>query len=670
MDLSMILSPAVEEDEPAPPAPPEPNRKWSSDELQCAVAILQDFQQPGAGSPAAARGVARGRGGPHAVGHEQDHMYAPQDAAPVAISRSQDGSRATAPGHESAQGRNKRKAQAQQQQSSSASSAVWGDDPLSKLSLLVEADAIIKRRRPKAPPSPSDDKPEYLRSGVWSRAEEKYAVALLSYFLEGLLDLPEGMTLRKFLAEKLCCNRRRVSMKLGTESLAGHKIPRKAGASVFAIADPPPSDEQRQEVERVLAELREASFSTGFQGSGRRRQHDEDASEGFTERKMSNGYEDEVDDAPARRQKTATKRKWTRKEAKPKRGKPTIIRTGFETPEEEEFVTSMFEFFMAGALDLPEGTKLVSYLCQQLGCSPKQLSMKLAPKRMGERKFPDNVGAITYKRQDAGDASSEESDEEDFSEELFEVESRITELRLAHEEAHKSVPPPLATPVKRERKFSTASASSTGTASVASTPSASPVRSFRRSGPWSHDEETYAAALIDCFFKGVLDIAEGTTLRSFLSTRLCCNPMRVSKKLASEAIAEIPIPKKLGSSTYVQRAGVTSLEQNAAEESLRSLQDVYMHSSTAKRGGVLGSKRPRQSRVPRRLLAAADTDSDDTGSANSASPSSRERSPEKLQKTDKTHSPAQEARRQRFHVPHTGPELHVVVPAALKEQLA
>jgi hypothetical protein len=103
---------------------------------------------------------------------------------------------------------------------------------------------------------------------------------------------------------------------------------------------------------------------------------------------------------------------------------------------------------------------------------------------------------------------------------------------------------------------------------------------------------------------------------------------------------------------------------------LRSLQDVYMHSSTAKRGGVLGSKRPRQSRVPRRLLAAADTDSDDTGSANSASPSSRERSPEKLQKTDKTHSPAQEARRQRFHVPHTGPELHVVVPAALKEQLA
>ncbi|POM71801.1 hypothetical protein PHPALM_11574, partial [Phytophthora palmivora] len=63
MDLSMILSPDFEEEQHARQAPPrqerEPNRKWSADELQCAVAILQDFQQP---SPVSSQVDARGRG--------------------------------------------------------------------------------------------------------------------------------------------------------------------------------------------------------------------------------------------------------------------------------------------------------------------------------------------------------------------------------------------------------------------------------------------------------------------------------------------------------------------------------------------------------------------------------------------------------------------------------
>ncbi|KAG7377989.1 hypothetical protein PHYPSEUDO_010722 [Phytophthora pseudosyringae] len=671
MDLSMILSPALEEPA-APPAPPhrqerEPNSKWSADELQCAVAILQDFQQPSADSPAASQVGVRGRGDARPAPY-----YAQQDYRQKQECKQEERGRLKSSRPSLDDGMETKTRTAQEQK---PSSSVREEDNLSKLDLLVQADAIIKRRPKTSSPS-TFDTPQYLRSGVWSRAEEEYAAALVSFFLEGLLDLPEGLTLRKFLAEKLCCNRRRVSMKLGTASLAGRKIPKKVGASVFVAADPPPSDEIRQEVERELEELREASFRSGLLNS---RHHDEEEGDSHPrQRRLFKLDEDDEDGHALRLRSKSTaherKKKAVRHEFKPKRGKPTIIRTGFESPEEEQFVTTMFEYFMAGSLDLLEGTKLVNYLCLQLGCTPKQLSMKLAPQRMGERKFPNNVGSITYVRKVAAavsDASPDSSDDDDFSEEIFEVESCISELRLAHEEAHKNVPPPVATPVKRERKASTASVSSTGTASVASTPSASPVRSFRRSGPWSHDEEVYAAALIDSFFKGVLDVAEGTTLRAFLSSRLCCNPMRISKKLASETIAEIPIPKKLGSSTYVRNVEVAPEHQALAEESLHSLQRVYMHSSSSKKGSVLGSKRPHQyrSRGPRALAAALDTYSGVTESDSDAhSVASREMSPEKLQKTARIHSTAPEARRQRFDVPHTGPEL--VVPAPLKEQLA
>ncbi|CAI5711178.1 unnamed protein product [Peronospora destructor] len=482
---------------------------------------------------------------------------------------------------------------------------------MSKLDLLVQADAVIKQHRPESSTTCSGDKAQQIRSGVWSRAEEEYASALVSYFLQGLLDLAEGTTLRRFLADELCCSRRRISMKLATESLAGQRIPRKLGAFVFVTSQRPPSDEDRLKVERVLEKLRDANFSMGLEG-GRYHSYDGDKSQSFGKLSNSDEADGEKHAFPLHHDEM---RRSARIGRKAKRGKPTIIRTGFESPEEEEFVTTMVEFFMAGVLDLPEGTKLVRYLCQQLGCTSKQLSLKLAPQHMGEFKFPVNVGSITYMRKEPRVFSPLSLEKDTFSEELFEVESCLTELRLAHEEAHKKASLPVVTLEKRERKSSTASLSSTRVANVASMPDASPVRSFQRSGPWSHGEEVYAAALIDCFFKGVLDIAEGTTLRAFLSSRLCCNPMRISKKLSSESIAEIRIPKKLGSSTYVLHAEVTPEEQADTEESLRSLQDMYLHSSSRKRGSVLGSKRPRSavSSDPRLQAAArVGTDSDAT----------------------------------------------------------
>ncbi|RLN93387.1 hypothetical protein BBJ28_00018571 [Nothophytophthora sp. Chile5] len=720
MDLSMILSPAVEEEEEEKrPPPPEPDRKWSADELQCAVAILQDFQQP----PPAVRSMGSFDAPDVADGDAQLRRYYEQQEREYKQEGSDNDEEMAKAPFQPARSYEETDHQIFDQQLSeekesgqAVPGSVWGEDCVSKLDLLVQADAVIKRRRP--PPSSSSSKPQkppqYLRSGVWTKAEEEYAAALMYYFLKGLLVLQEGTTLRKFLAEQLCCNRRRVSMKLATEALANKKIPRKVGASVFVALQPPPGAEERQEIEEVLAELRHISFSTADSASGletsHRQQHrarDDELEEILQEKPHVSGArpqrtlfkteegEDEYEEdrrgelpiagfrlhqkplasarahqhnrddrAPSKRKPTA------RNNAAPKRGHPTIIRTGFESPEEEEFVSTMFEYFMTGVLDLAEGTKLVTYLCEQLGCTPKVLSMKLAPRRLGERKFPDNVGTITYLRKETGVSSPASSDS--FSEELFEVESRLKELRVACEEAHTHPPPPITAPVKRERKASTASLSSTGTASVSSTPSASPVRFFQRSGPWSREEEVYAASLIDCFFKGVLDIAEGTTLRAFLASRLCCNPMRISKKLASECIADIRIPKKLGSSTFVLRGEVTAEEQMETEEALRSLQHAYLHSDSSKDDATSSGKRPRSARGrasrSRPRTPAIDTDPDATESdSDAASSSAYEKSPAKLRKTER----GEGMRRQRFQrapIAHEAPER--VVPMVLKQQVA
>ncbi len=51
-----------------------------------------------------------------------------------------------------------------------------------------------------------------------------------------------------------------------------------------------------------------------------------------------------------------------------------------------------------------------------------------------------------------------------------------------------------------------------------------------RRGKWTIEEEAYANRLIEEFKAGLLPIADGTTLRTFLSKLLNCDPMRISKK--------------------------------------------------------------------------------------------------------------------------------------------
>jgi hypothetical protein len=44
---------------------------------------------------------------------------------------------------------------------------------------------------------------------------------------------------------------------------------------------------------------------------------------------------------------------------------------------------------------------------------------------------------------------------------------------------------------------------------------------LNRKGKWTEEEETYTMKLIEAFIAGVLPLPQGTTLRSFLSDKLC-----------------------------------------------------------------------------------------------------------------------------------------------------
>lgn len=75
-------------------------------------------------------------------------------------------------------------------------------------------------------------------------------------------------------------------------------------------------------------------------------------------------------------------------------------------------------------------------------------------------------------------------------------------------------------------------------AKVASTPALFRGRPLR-SGKWTREEETYADLLVELFEKGHIDEKNGSTLRSFLSRKLHCSPMRISKKYAGKGIGKM-----------------------------------------------------------------------------------------------------------------------------------
>jgi len=56
-----------------------------------------------------------------------------------------------------------------------------------------------------------------------------------------------------------------------------------------------------------------------------------------------------------------------------------------------------------------------------------------------------------------------------------------------------------------------------------------------RRGKWTVEEESYVARVIQDFNSGYLNAPAGTTLRSYLSDKLHCDPMRITKKFTGDS---------------------------------------------------------------------------------------------------------------------------------------
>jgi len=84
------------------------------------------------------------------------------------------------------------------------------------------------------------------------------------------------------------------------------------------------------------------------------------------------------------------------------------------------------------------------------------------------------------------------------------------------------------------------------------------------SGRWAPEEEEYVQGLIAEFNAGLLPIAEGTTLRSFLAKMLNCNPKRVSKKYDGNKIYNGKLAYKR-SKTPLSRADACARQEDLLE---------------------------------------------------------------------------------------------------------
>lgn len=89
----------------------------------------------------------------------------------------------------------------------------------------------------------------------------------------------------------------------------------------------------------------------------------------------------------------------------------------------------------------------------------------------------------------------------------------------------------------------------------------------KRSGKWTNEEEVYADMLIELFEKGLINEQNGCTLRSCLSRRLHCLPMRISKKYAGKGI---------GKAVYLSKNRVGSLDPSMLQRTMSRLRDAEM----------------------------------------------------------------------------------------------
>ena len=120
--------------------------------------------------------------------------------------------------------------------------------------------------------------------------------------------------------------------------------------------------------------------------------------------------------------------------------------------------------------------------------------------------------------------SSYQALEEELHADQSNQRSSIAEERTSGRGRHTDGPPAVIT-MKSSTAASKGSHSSSGSKKAASL----------RRGKWTVEEEAYVARVIQDFNYGYLDAPAGTTLRTYLSEKLKCDPMRITKKFTGDA---------------------------------------------------------------------------------------------------------------------------------------
>lgn len=109
-----------------------------------------------------------------------------------------------------------------------------------------------------------------------------------------------------------------------------------------------------------------------------------------------------------------------------------------------------------------------------------------------------------------------------------------------------------------------------------------------RRGKWTPEEEAYANRLIQEFKAGLLPLTDGTTLRTFLSKLLNCDPMRISKKfVGSNCIGKQVFRRRTAD---INRLTPEQIQQSRAElsELERRFLERVAQTNRVKSSGVAG----------------------------------------------------------------------------------
>ncbi|KAL7449972.1 hypothetical protein ACHAWC_004277 [Mediolabrus comicus] len=123
-----------------------------------------------------------------------------------------------------------------------------------------------------------------------------------------------------------------------------------------------------------------------------------------------------------------------------------------------------------------------------------------------------------------------------------------------------------------------------------------PTKQPLRRGKWTPEEEAYANRLIQEFKAGLLPLTDGTTLRTFLSKLLNCDPMRISKKFVGSNCIGKQVFRRKGADVnnltpeQVQqtRLELSELEKKFLDRVSRSKSSKKSSSSAKKKSAAAG----------------------------------------------------------------------------------